>query len=183
MDFPADLPPFSRTFFEDIVDEKKFTDFINLEYSYHAALAGYTLDTSPSALWDVHQRITKDIERLSESIEGFKPPDHFKRAGYIAYWLRRYRPVIKWDDQHKGKNLSPEVEISRKFFNNYIHEYLAFNTGYLVSLSYVMNSADSDGKIPHIIDARYFNDVCYLMKYKSISPHAMNMIYRSLFLR
>ncbi len=131
----------------------------------------------------MHQCITRDIKRLPESITNSNEPDHFKRAGYIAYWLRRYRPVIKWDDQHKDKNLSPEAERAREFFNDYIHEYLAFNMGYRVSLFYAMNSVDSDGKIPHIIDASYLNDVCYLMKYKSISPHAMNMIYRYLFLR
>ncbi len=44
-----------------------------------------------------------------------KPPNHFKRAGYIAYWLRRYRPVIKWEDQHKDKDLPPEAEKAREF--------------------------------------------------------------------
>ncbi len=91
--------------------------------------------------------------------------------------------MIKWEYQHKDNDLPPEAEKAREFFNDYIHEYLAFNIGYHVSLFYVINSKDSDRKIPHIINASYLNDVCYLMKYKSISPHAMNMIYRSLFLR
>ncbi len=78
-------------------------------------LEGYELDTSTSVLQDVHQCITRDIGRLSESIKGSKHPNHFKRAGYIAYWLRRYRPVIKWEDQHKDKDLPPEAEKAREF--------------------------------------------------------------------
>ena len=52
------------------------------------------IDFSESRLEDAHQSWCRDSEHLTKSLpKGNDYPDHFKKAGMLAYWLRRSNPV------------------------------------------------------------------------------------------
>ena len=126
---------------------------------------------------DAYQCYKSDIERLDANMKTF--PDHFKHAGCLAYWLRRHYPVFKW--READAMLPEKHEEARKFFIDYGHVFQAFNMGYEICLYFERHRIPVIQNPPRDVDKDYVQTVCYLMKYKNISPHAMGFIYRSLF--
>ena len=177
MVIPSETPPFSEEFFGDILQEKKFVDIVNREYKYEASLACLTPLFSVDFMKDAYQSYKGDIERLNGNMK--TKPDHFKCAGCLSYWLRRHSPVYKFQESEKNI-LSPEQQKLRDIIKDYGNAYLAFMLGYRACEFFQKNSKEVK-KLPSNIDEDYIETVCYLMKYKSISPHAMGMIFRSLF--
>ena len=174
--------PGGGDFFNRICVEDKFKEFVRSEYEYETnKFAALSPTLSDDAMLDVHQCYMRDAERLEESMD--TTPSHFKRAGLLVYWLRRHKPVVKWGIVN-GEVLAPDQQKARDFIVDYGHVYLAFSLGYSICL-YFEREVDREtaGKraLPNPND-KYVEAVCYLMKYKSISPHAMGFIYHSLFL-
>lgn len=166
----------SETFFRDIMNEEKFSEAVWDGYLYEAALAHLKPDFSTSAMHDAWQCYQQDIERLEANMKR-SAPDHFKRAGCLAYWLRRHSPVFDWQPL-RGMPSPEQKKIRKALFDDYGNVFLAFVLGYKSCLKF--ERARTNKPIPEP-DTDYLETVCYLMKYKSISPHAMGMIYRSLF--
>ena len=169
-------PPLTSDFFECITDKGVFKEHILNEYRYEAGLGCYTPRLSESALDDVHACYMEDVMRM----DGKMPtqPDHFKRAGIMAYWLRRHTPVFgfrQYDDMPSSK----QQNIQMSLLKEYGHVYLAFALGYKICLFYVSES--TGGKTMPELELNYIDSICYLMKYKSVSPHSLGFIYRSLF--
>ena len=175
----AESPPLLADFFKHILEEDKFREFIGQEYAYEAGRCGLKPKLSNAAVHDAHQCYLHDIKRLDEKMRE-SSPDHFKHAGFLAYWLRRHNPIRGWKGEIDGDELTPAQKNERAFLLDYRHVYLAFWLGYKICLFYERETAPA-GRILPTPDKSYTRSVCYLMKYKSISPHAMGFIYRSLF--
>ena len=174
---PLPLPG-GGDFFNRIRDKDKFIEFVRREYEYEAdKFAALSPTLSDDAMLDVYQCYKRDVERLEENMD--TTPSHFKRAGFLAYWLRRHKPVLKWGIV-SGEVLALGQQKARDFIVDYGHVYLAFSLGYGIC-RYFERGADSKRGLPDPND-KYVEAACYLMKYKSISPHAMGFIYHSLFL-
>ena len=174
----AESPPLPPDFFNYILKEDKFREFINQEYVYEAGRCGLSPTLSRMAAHDAHQCYLHDIKRLDEKMD--TSPDHFKHAGFLAYWLRRHNPIRGWDGERDDDVLTPAQHKERQFLRDYRHVYLAFWLGYKICLFYEREIAPAGRTLP-APDTSYTQSICYLMKYKSISPHAMVFIYRSLF--
>ena len=172
-------PPLPDDFFNHILDEGKFREFIRQEYDYEVGRCGLSPRLSRAALHDVHQCYRHDIRRLDKKMKT-SSPDHFKHAGFLAYWLRRHNPIRGWNSDSRDDVLAPVKKEERDFLLNYRHVYLAFWLGYKICLFYERETI-SEGQTLPVLNKSYTESVCYLMKYKSISPHAMWLIYRSLF--
>ena len=146
------------------------------EYQYEAQFGCYVPKMSESAIEDAYSCYMEDIARMDSKMP--TQPDHFKRAGIIAYWLRRHAPVFGFklcDDMASKK----QKRIQEELLIEYGHVYLAFAFGYKLCLFFVRE--DTGGKTMPELDLKYIQSICYLMKYKSISPHSLGFIYRSLF--
>ncbi len=107
-----------------------------------------------------------------------KELDHFKHASHLCFWLRRMGPILEVfpiDSKippdtvgDKGK----ELELILKYRN----EYLAFQVGL-----FMCGDFEADDKHPKI-DYDYLLTFCHFMRYKHVSPHAIFLIYKSLFM-
>ncbi len=89
-------PPLSinENIFSDIRDEEIFNEFILQDYVYESGLAGLRPGLLASSMHDVYQCYIKDTKRLDNNMKTYSP-DHFKQAGVLAFWLRRFHPVYK----------------------------------------------------------------------------------------
>lgn len=115
-------------------------------------------------------------------------PDHFKHAAHLAYWLRRSKPVIdvfQTEEFPSGADLSAADAYSAEhaFLRKYSNEYLAFDLGYHLALFYEVNAVNSTKRVGSYIirDWEYFETVCYVLNSKNVSPHALNVVYRTVF--
>ena len=134
---------------------------------------------SPSVMTDAWESFRWDTKRLKNNMPGESTPDHFKICGFAAYWLRRNSPVV--DLIKDGGEMSSDEAHWREFFGKYSRAFLAFSFGDLVCSAIERNAQKNTGRQPRPLDMDYLESICYVMKYKNLSPHAMGMIYRSLY--
>ena len=175
-------PEFDEDFFKNVEDEQKgnhfFHEHIQTEYEYESGQACLFPVVSGSALEDVYACYMDDLKRLDSKMA--TDPDHFKRAGIMAYWLRRHNPVFKFQKGDGPPPIKPsknqDLDHVTDLLIEYGHVYLAFAAGYKICAFF-----ESERSVIPEPDKNYIDGICYLMKYKSISPHALGFIYRSLF--
>ena len=166
-----------KDFFDVIRDEGEFREFALRGYAYDAKIGLLKPKFLAGMMHDVYQCYKKDTERLDHNMP--TSPDHFKCAGFIAYWLRRHPPVYKF--QEMTGELSDKQEKVRELILKYGNVLLAFSYGYQICLFFEQGSSKSaNPKMPQL-DLNYIESICYLMKYKNVSPHSLGFIYRSLF--
>ena len=171
-------PPIQDDIFDKLRSEKAFSNFVCKEFAYEAAKAALKPEYSPDLMHDAWQSYMWDIDRLDNNMPAV--PDHFKRCGYLAYWLRRHSPVALWQPLKEEYEISASEKEYRNLIHNCGRAFHAFSFGYRICLFFEENK-ESEVKLPRPIDADYIRHIAYYMKYKSVSPHAMGLIYRSLF--
>ena len=164
-------PPFNDNILSDLKIEGKFRDIIEREYSYEANMGGLDVKLSVKILHDAHQNYLKDIALLGKNLKTL--PDYFKHAGCLAYWLHYYQPIREWSGGDIVLSSKSRKQKAREFLLDYGHDYLAFCLGFKICSFFEKYGCD--------IDINYIESICYVIKNKSISPHAMMMVYRSLF--
>ena len=176
MRISIERPPLSEKFFEVIRDESEFREFVRGEFFYDSAFGCLRPLLLRNIMQDAYQCYIKDTERLEDNM--LTPPDHFKHAGFIAYWLRRHNSVYGFKEELEAPSIRQEK--ARDFIKKYGNVYLAFSCEYKICLYYEQGDMLAGTKMPEP-DQNYFESICYLMKYKSVSPHSLGFIYRSLF--
>ena len=176
MRISIEQPPLSKDFFKDIRDKLEFQEFVRREYVYGSAFGCLRPMLLKNIIQDAYQCYTKDTERLGYNMP--TPPDHFKHAGFIAYWLRRHNPVYGFEGERETPSMGQEKV--RDFIKKYGNVYLAFVCGYKICLYFEQGAAPAGTEMPEP-DQNYIESICYLMKYKNVSPHSLGFIYRSLF--
>lgn len=114
--------------------------------------------------------------------------DHFKQAGHMAFWIRRASPVVESADTTQnmgdapGYPISPDEANFRDLLFGYCNEYLAFDFGYQFCLFYEGVKGGPSGRANNLtLSDDYYRTMCHFLKFKTVSPHAMFLIYKSLF--
>jgi len=160
------------------------------DYACHVlANARFSPQISIQKLTEAHGAWKNDLSRVGENEpqldEGL---DHFKRSGHLAFWLRRMSPLIEANDltrdiaDAEGFPLTKTEELFRELLFGYGNEYLAFDLGYQLCKFHEIAKADSSTRAKYLVpDTDYYKIICHFLKYKSVSPHAMYLIYKSLF--
>jgi hypothetical protein len=131
-----------------------------------------------------------DIYRVSSREFNGGNLDHFKTFGHLGYWIRRVSPCIETarrQSSPKRGQLIFEGEYAEKyksFLHMYGNEYVAFDTcfracRFLHILSEKMDETISDFNLSEA----YIRSACHMLKAKSVSPHALYLIFLSLFQR
>lgn len=172
--------PVERGVFGKLEDAEEFCRIVGESFFAIAGVAKLDLEFSRVAAHSAYEAYCGDVKRMVISMPKGKEPDHFKRCGCLAYWLRRNSPVIGWHAQEDAF-LATESPLKewRTFFEKYGHAFLAFALGYHICHYYEAQKGNAPRRKPGL---DYLGDMCYVMKYKNISPHAMGMVYRALFL-
>ncbi len=134
-----------------------------------------------------HGAWRNDLQRVGghepELEEGL---DHYKRCGHLTFWLRRMSPVIEAVDltgsisDAPGYPLSEDEKAFRELLFGYAKEYLAFDFGYQFCLFYEQGSPRAECMR---LSEEYLWTMCHFLKYKTVSPHALFLIFKSLFLK
>ena len=125
-----------------------------------------------------------DIERLSnDSLDsGSDGPDHFKQAGVLTYWLRRFSPVYELTSLSDNQKLpSQQRKKLPEFFPNYYDVVLAFDLGFRLCNFVECNRKKNPIQKKILSSDGYIRQTCQFLKYKNVSPHALGLIYQSLF--
>lgn len=114
--------------------------------------------------------------------------DHFKQSGHLTFWLRRMSPIVEAHDLTSSLGDAPGLPLTsaekdlREILFGYCNEFVAFELGYQICLFY--ERAREMGKNQNLTlvpDDEYYKIMCHFLKYKTVSPHAMFLIYKSLF--
>ncbi|ABD88962.1 hypothetical protein [Rhodopseudomonas palustris] len=167
--------------FTEPADAKQwFASCIAFQYDDIAKRHLCELRISPTRLEEARLLWKRDTGRID--ILGDTIPDHFKQAGFLAYWLRR-RMVVGWWQRNLVDHASEEQD---KFLLS-VNEVCAFFVGLRLCVYFEMKSQiDENDHIGHALqdinlgsDLKF--DVATLLKHKNVSPHALYLIYRTLF--
>lgn len=138
---------------------------------------------------DVWRAWCDDMDRVGDREPKLEDGlDHFKQAAHLAFWVRRFTPVVEMADEtgniadSEGYPLTDGERRFRDLLYGYVNEYLAFDLGYLICS---FHEQAKDGGSPRAqglkLDDDYYRQICHSFKFKTISPHALAATYRSLF--
>lgn len=138
-------------------------------------------------LKEAHGSWLADLKRVQENEKHLAAGlDHFKQCGHLAFWLRRLSPVIEFTDVDLGDAelpMSAHEKAFRKLIEGYANEYLAFDFGYQICSYFETRHKEKPSpRSPDLVlSPDYYQWTCHFMKFKNVSPHAMHLIYKSLF--
>lgn len=114
--------------------------------------------------------------------------DHFKRCGHLAFWIRRMSPMVEVIDLTENVADAPGHPVTdaenafRDLLFGYANEYLAFDFGFQICKFYEMYKPGGSVRASNFTPSmEYIQGTCQFLKYKTVSPHAMFLIYKSLF--
>lgn len=182
---PMDINPHSllieKDVFNNIETEDGFGELVKHGFDEDAHDAFLKLEYSVGLLHDAYQSYRWDTQRLDKNMPNSESPSHFKLSGCLAYWLRRNSPIENWKTTEEEHRITDDAKGLRKFISDYGRVYHPFMLGYRICWSFERNKEDGSPFLSTTINANYINTVCYYMKYKSVSPHALGLIYQSLF--
>lgn len=182
-----------------LCDRAFFHDAISQFYIRLAEKFGCNVDLSMRRLGEAHDYWQGDVERTLAMGTDHETTelDHFKHAAFIAFWLRRlvlinniwFRP----EDRHSaaaGDTAPSPMQIQFYRFGN---EICALFAGFYICLAYETYAMSkrreregnmqviSDGVFVREMPSHLMSEYPKLLKHKNISPHALYMLYRSLF--
>ncbi|MEO9894795.1 MAG: hypothetical protein ABJD13_02490 [Paracoccaceae bacterium] len=146
---------------------------------------GIEVELCPKRLKSAHTLWQEDLKHSSDMDMDGRHLDHFKHAGYLAFWLRRASPIIRIDfDKSKIENLPKSERYYLDFLVQFGNEHLAFTLGHEICMFFQCYRVDMpvDPKA-FGFDSAFAHDMNSTMKRKNMSPHALNLIYRALFLK
>jgi hypothetical protein len=150
------------------------------------AQAGLKPTLSIQRLDEAHGAWCNDLRRVEDREKNLTDGlDHYKQAGHLAFWLRRFCPVIDSICMLNGATPNVEQESWRGYLYSYSNEHLAFLLGFNICRFYEKfrsNRYDAPRAFEVKVNGEYLTTICHFLKYKTVSPHAMTMIYKSIFL-
>lgn len=170
-------------------DEKAFTRFFQ-DYACDAlAQARLYPRISLPRLVEIWHAWRDDMRRVEDREPQLNNGlDHFKRAGHLAFWIRRFTPVVELVDttmnlgDAEGYPLTFAEEGFRALLFGYLNEYLAFDLGYLICGYHEIARHGGSARASELkLDDNYYWQLCHALKFKTVSPHALAAVYRSLF--
>jgi hypothetical protein len=151
-------------------------------------LARYSPQLSYPRVHEAHGAWAEDLQRVLHFNPKIEELDHFKRCGHLAFWLRRMAPLIDVTDNTKnladaeGYPLTDFERAFRKLLFGYANEYLAFDFAFQICKFYESHKIGASARATSLaLSTEYYVSMCQFLKYKTVSPHAMYAIYKSLF--
>jgi hypothetical protein len=142
-------------------------------------------------LIEAHGAWANDLDRVGKHEPRLRDEglDHFKQCGHLAFWLRRLSPIVEAHDtmqnlgDAEGYPLTDDEKAFRKLLLGYCNEYLAFDYAYQICKYYELGKQGGSERAAALVPTReYYVTACQFLKYKNVSPHAMHLILKSLFL-
>lgn len=140
-------------------------------------------------LYDAHSAWLDDLQRVGDREPSLDEGlDHFKQCGHLAFWLRRTSPIVEMIDS--TQNIAdapgwPLTDMERKFRDllfAYHNEYLAFDFGYQICRYHEIAKSGGSSRASSLVPTvDYYTTMCHFLKWKTVSPHAVFLIYKSLF--
>jgi hypothetical protein len=112
--------------------------------------------------------------------------DHFKRCGHLTYWVRRLGPVIdahdpfNTQDSYSAEATETELALRKKMFG-FWNEYIAFELGFQFCKFYEVGQENAVRGATFFPSIDYYDTMCQFLKFKNVSPHALFLIFKSLF--
>ena len=83
----------------------------------------------------------------------------------------------------EGMPLSDDEKAFRDLLFGYVNEYIAFDIGFQFCRYYeTAKKGGSERATNLILSEDYLRTTCHFLKYKNVSPHALFLIYKSLFM-
>jgi hypothetical protein len=162
-----------------------FVDFFWKHAEEYQRLHVLNAEFDPMRLPHAHFFWTKDIERVAKEVgsqEGDLPkePDIFKRCGFLSFWLRRTAPFI-YAEAVRALHHTREERSWQELFSRFPNEMFAFDLPFrMAAMNYGAQRADLAIALAKL-SYSYLHDVCHYLKTKPVSPHALYLIYKSLF--
>lgn len=194
--------------FTRLDDAEWFAEFMLSQYALACKPAGLRPHIAAALLSEAHTFWQKDLRRVSHMEYDGGPLDHFKRCGHLCYWLRRSRPLVDFENADVSELPARDTKESalREFLLQYGNEYVAFEVGFRICRYFEAKRSDAGAMLALLsrtqteyeknikvyrptfskitsftIGQIYIRSVCYMLKEKNVSPHAIHMVYRSLF--
>ncbi len=171
----------------------------------HTNNYGFDLALSPQRVKTAFECWKNDLERNGQhNFQTPTTPDHIKSAAFLAYWLRRCSPIIELTTTsnftHDAAQLTTTTPINnptalhaflhgksllgqpvqavldhRTFLAEYMNEYLPF---VFVYSSILHIEQQTRGICSHTTPSlKIQNELCVVLKYKNVSPHALYLIF------
>jgi hypothetical protein len=185
--------------FSKLEDAEWFAEFVKFQYQR------IVFDMEPivpaiSEYWtaQAHYRWSKDTARVRSKEYDGRPLDHFKLSGFLCYWLRRCPPLTSLHHNPDLKFASVKLRGEpSKILVQYGNVFAAFDIGLRICRYWEAARTDikydADAKRDAAVrqriarlsisrNSKYVEDICYTLAEKNISPHSLNMLYKSLFL-
>lgn len=161
-----------------------FFNFVDYNFSRFAAQYGCSITTSPRRMLDAFDAWRRDAKAwLGEMNEhqGTTGLDHFKYAGILAFWLRRRLVIerIQYLDPAISEG-AREPSATQERFVEFGDEICSFFLGFHFCFRYEYDERRWDLPTAHLNDD-YVAIMATFLKRKNVSPHAMYLIYKSLF--
>lgn len=139
---------------------------------------GYKAQFSKKRTREARSLWIADIKNMK--IDGGGEPDHFKQAGFLAYWMRRRIPISLLEKTDRFDGSTPQLE-----FADYPNEICSFVFGLRVCIFFEAPKRETDARLKDLealkLSPAFLRDIAVLLFHKQVSPHAMYLIYRSLF--
>lgn len=142
----------------------------------------------PIRVKDAHAFWKEDLHRVGGAepllVNGL---DHFKQCGHLAYWLRRTSPVVEFHDTSElytegTPGLNKDEVAFRDLMYKYGTEYMAFDWAFQICLFHEKTRPDKSERADSLVlSPDYIETMCHFLKRKNVSPHALFLIFRSLF--
>jgi len=179
-------------------DRKWFIECMAINFYCIGSRWGCSVEVSERRLGEACDFWKVDAKRtLDSGIEkGAKELDHFKHASFIAFWLRRQIPINKTMFLRAGGRVHSGIACSseQKFFIQYGNEICALGIGLELCLYYEFigkNTSTSNvqsitpDRLDYIKSCKLksdsIRDYTMVLKHKNMSPHALYLLYKSLF--
>jgi len=167
-----------------------FNEAITFDFAETAHLYGCEVTLSARRLEQVRALWKDDVSRIrllpypdiAEDGDNKKllVADHYKQAGYLAYWLRR-RMVTKQVWEKEGKASTDD----QKKFLLFGNEICSFLVGFHICLGFELAglaaAKRSEILSSYLLDGNFLFDASTLLHHKNVSPQALYLIYRGLF--
>jgi len=140
---------------------------------------GCDVTLSEQRLLEARNLWLDDINRART--EGGNGIDHYKQAGFLVYWLRRRMVVNRIDDRAESG-----LNGARREFSRFGNEKASFVFGFRLCLGFATRHLPKSQRldvIEHIdLTPEFRRDTAILLHHKQVSPHALYLIYRALFM-
>ena len=186
---------FQKDIVKKLEDREWFIECITFNYGLLASKWGCSAIMSVRRLGEAFDFCREDHTRtLAEGIATSVTLDHFKQASFIAFWLRRMLPINQTliVDNYRSVSEAANANEDQRFFLRYGNEICALLIGFQLCLFYEICPLEEDPVVLEIpnrtenlkqysLPQRTIADLVMVLKHKNMSPHALYLLYKSLF--